>query len=103
MDFDLWRRGRVVVAALVVTAAALAGCGSSAKAATSTASPGSGVVRAIGAENEYADVLGQIGGQYVHVTSILQNPNTDPHTFESSPSVAREVSAAQLIGQNGVG
>jgi hypothetical protein len=62
-----------------------------------------GVINAIGAENEYADVLGQIGGRYVHVSSILNNPNTDPHTFESSPSVAEEVSAAQLIVQNGVG
>jgi len=48
-------------------------------------------------------VLGQIGGRYVHVSSILDNPNTDPHTFEASPSVASEVSAATLIVQNGVG
>jgi zinc/manganese transport system substrate-binding protein len=61
------------------------------------------VINAVGAENEYANVLGQIGGRYVHVSSILNNPNTDPHTFESSPSVAEEVSAAQLIVQNGVG
>jgi zinc/manganese transport system substrate-binding protein len=61
------------------------------------------VIKAIGAENEYADVLRQIGGQYVHVSSILNNPNTDPHTYESSPSVAQQVSAAQLIVQNGVG
>ena len=39
----------------------------------------------------------------MHVASILNNPNTDPHTFESSPSVAEQVSAAQLIVQNGVG
>ena len=58
---------------------------------------------AIGAENEYANVLSQIGGRYVHVSSILNNPNTDPHTFEASPQVAQEVSAAQLIVQNGVG
>jgi zinc/manganese transport system substrate-binding protein len=61
------------------------------------------VINGVGAENEYANVLGQIGGRYVHVSSILNNPNTDPHTFESSPSVAEEVSAAQLIVQNGVG
>ncbi len=61
------------------------------------------VINAVGAENEYANVLGQIGGRYVHVSSILNNPNTDPHTFESSPSVAGEVSAAELIVQNGVG
>jgi zinc/manganese transport system substrate-binding protein len=58
---------------------------------------------AIGAENEYADVIGQIGGPYVHVSAIMSNPNTDPHTFEASPAVAREVSAAQLVVQNGVG
>jgi zinc/manganese transport system substrate-binding protein len=62
-----------------------------------------GVINAIGAENEYANVLSQIGGKYVHVSSILNNPNTDPHTFEASPSVAEEVSGAQLIVQNGVG
>ncbi len=62
-----------------------------------------GVIGAVGAENEYANVLSQIGGRYVHVSAILDNPNTDPHTFEASPQVAREVSAAQLIVQNGVG
>jgi len=61
------------------------------------------VINAIGAENEYANVLSQIGGSYVHVSSILNNPNTDPHTFEASPSVAEEVSQAELIVQNGVG
>jgi zinc/manganese transport system substrate-binding protein len=64
---------------------------------------GPGVISAIGAENEYANVLSQIGGKYVAVSSILNNPNTDPHTFEASPSVAEEVSGAQLIVQNGVG
>jgi zinc/manganese transport system substrate-binding protein len=48
-------------------------------------------------------VLSQIGGRYVHVSSILNNPNSDPHTFEASASVAQEVSAAKLIVQNGVG
>jgi zinc/manganese transport system substrate-binding protein len=61
------------------------------------------IVRAVGAENEYANVLAQIGGKYVSVTSILNNPNTDPHTFEASPKVAEAVSGAELIVQNGVG
>jgi zinc/manganese transport system substrate-binding protein len=86
------------MAALAVTAA---GCGSSPTGATSADS--STVISAIGVENEYANVLGQIGGRYVRVSSILNNPNTDPHTFEASPEVAREVSGAELIVQNGVG
>lgn len=62
-----------------------------------------GVVVAVGAENEYANVIQQVGGKYVQVSAIMSNPNTDPHTFEASPSVARLVSSAQLVVQNGVG
>ena len=96
-------RSRLALLALSSTAAAVVvtlapGWGPSAASARAPA-----VINAIGAENEYANVLSQIGGKYVHVSSILNNPNTDPHTFEASPSVAREVSAAELIVQNGVG
>jgi len=94
------RRGSAILAGGVAALAlAAAGCASSGASTTSS----SGVINAIGAENEYANVLSQIGGKYVHVSSILNNPNTDPHTFESSPKVAQEVTAAQLIVQNGVG
>jgi zinc/manganese transport system substrate-binding protein len=48
-------------------------------------------------------VIGQIGGKYVRVTAIESNPNTDPHTFEASPSVAQAVTAARLVVQNGLG
>jgi zinc/manganese transport system substrate-binding protein len=93
------RRSAIVAGAVAALALAAAGCGSSGASTGSS----SGVINAIGAENEYANVLGQIGGKYVHVSSILNNPNTDPHTFESSPKVAQEVTAAQLIVQNGIG
>jgi zinc/manganese transport system substrate-binding protein len=68
-----------------------------------TVSAHGSVISAIGAENEYANVLSQIGGRYVRVTSILDNPNTDPHTFEASPQVAQRVATARLIVQNGAG
>src|SRR6202012_1461127 len=58
---------------------------------------------AVGAENEYADVISQIGGQYVQTTAIESNPNTDPHTFEASPSIAHTVAEAKLVVQNGLG
>jgi zinc/manganese transport system substrate-binding protein len=77
-----------------------AACTNGSAAADSAHGP---VISAIGAENEYGNVLGQIGGRYVHVTSLLQDPNTDPHAFEASPRVAEEVAAAQLIVQNGIG
>jgi zinc/manganese transport system substrate-binding protein len=79
-------------------AASLGGFASPARAGSKP-----GIVHAVGAENQYANVLSQIGGRYVSVVSILKNPNTDPHTFEASPRVAEEVSAATLVVQNGVG
>ncbi|HEV2255904.1 MAG TPA: zinc ABC transporter substrate-binding protein [Streptosporangiaceae bacterium] len=76
----------------------------SACSSSSAAGPaGSGTIVAVGAENEYANVISQVGGRYVQVSAIMSNPNTDPHTFEASASVARLVSGAQLVVQNGVG
>ncbi|MGB6489119.1 MAG: zinc ABC transporter substrate-binding protein [Steroidobacteraceae bacterium] len=62
-----------------------------------------GAIHAVGVENEYADVIAQIGGQYVRVTAIVTDPNTDPHSFEASPAIAREIAAASLLVRNGVG
>ena len=84
------------------TAAALALTGCRGGGATASAD-GTTAISAVAAESEYANVLAQIGGRYVHVSSILDNPNTDPHTFEASPQVAQEISSAQLIVQNGLG
>ncbi len=92
------RREAVALAVVGVVAVVGSGCGGGAASGAKT-----GVVDAVGAESQYANVLGQIGGRYVRVSSILDNPNTDPHTFESSPLVASEVSTAQLVVQNGVG
>jgi len=94
--------GRLAAAALVITAGLL---GSACSPGTGPAalSGASQALAAVGAENQYANVIGQIGGRYVRVTAIEGNPNTDPHTFEASPSVAEAVSTAQLVVQNGVG
>jgi zinc/manganese transport system substrate-binding protein len=89
----------VLATGLLAMCAAIAGCASSGHGATTTA----GTIVAVGAENEYANVIQQVGGRYVKVTAIESNPNTDPHTFEASPSVAEVVSAARLVVQNGVG
>jgi zinc/manganese transport system substrate-binding protein len=87
--------------AMAAATALLATACSSATTAGNTG--GTDSIQAIGAENEYANVIQQIGGKYVQVTAIMSNPNTDPHTFEASPAVAREIGNASLIVQNGVG
>lgn len=61
------------------------------------------VIKAIGVENQYANVIEQIGGQYVQVSSIMNDPSTDPHTFEASPQIAGQIAAAELIVKNGIG
>ncbi len=56
----------------------------------------------VAAENFYGDVAKQIGGPDVTVHSILNNPDQDPHLFEVSPSVGRDVSAARIVIYNGI-
>ncbi|HET9574495.1 MAG TPA: zinc ABC transporter substrate-binding protein [Methyloceanibacter sp.] len=59
-------------------------------------------IHVVAAENFYGDIAQQIGGPTVKVTSILSNPDTDPHLFEASPSVARSLSDAQIVIYNGI-
>jgi zinc/manganese transport system substrate-binding protein len=55
----------------------------------------------IAAENVYGDVARQIGGNRVTVLSILNNPDQDPHLFESTPATIRKVADARIIIANG--
>jgi zinc/manganese transport system substrate-binding protein len=68
--------------------------------------PGAGraaPLQIVAAENVYGDVAETIGGDRVAVQSILSNPNTDPHFFEASPSVARALAGAAIVLVNGAG
>ncbi len=56
----------------------------------------------VAAENFYGDVAQQLAGPSAKVTSILSNPDEDPHLFEASPSVARALAAATIAVYNGV-
>ena len=67
-----------------------------------SAQPAGSPVRIVAAENFYGDVAQQIGGPTVMVTSILSNPDQDPHLFEASPSVARDISAARIVVYSGI-
>jgi zinc/manganese transport system substrate-binding protein len=59
-------------------------------------------VKVVAAENFYGDVASQIGGENVAVTSILSNPDDDPHLFEASPATAKALSDAKIVIANGV-
>ena len=75
--------------------AAIAICGLSAPA---LADP----VKVVAAENFYGDLASQIGGANVTVTSILSNPDDDPHLFEASPDTAKALTDAKVVIVNGV-
>ncbi|WP_199054736.1 metal ABC transporter solute-binding protein, Zn/Mn family [Aquitalea sp. ASV15] len=59
-------------------------------------------INIVAGENFYGDVAQQVGGKHVHVTSILSNPDQDPHLFEASASTAKALSAARLVVYNGI-
>lgn len=80
----------------------VAGCVAALVSAAAGAQAASGVLRVVAAENFYGDIARQIGGTDVAVSSILANPNQDPHLFEVSASAARAVSAASLVIENGI-
>jgi len=61
------------------------------------------VINVVASTNVYGDVVSQLGGSHVKVTGILSNPNTDPHTYESSTGDAGAVAKATLVVQNGIG
>ena len=58
-------------------------------------------INVVAAENFYGDVVEQIGGTEVSVTSILTNPDQDPHLFEANPSTARALADAKLVVYSG--
>ena len=59
-------------------------------------------VKIVAAENFYGDLASQIGGANVAVTSILSNPDQDPHLFEASPETAKALRDAKIVIVNGV-
>ena len=75
--------------------AVLAGC------ATPQAPVTSGVVKVVAGENFWGNMAAQIGGRHVQVTSILSNPNTDPHEYEADVANALAVAEARLVIANG--
>jgi len=85
----------LVIGALLVLGLA-SGCGSG------RATTGGGLA-VVAAENVYGDIAAQIGGAHVSVTSILSDPNADPHLFEPGTRNGLAVAQARLVIQNGAG
>jgi len=57
----------------------------------------------VAAENVWGSIAAQLGGDRVTVTSIIDNPNADPHDYEPTTEDARAMAAANFVIENGVG
>ncbi len=70
---------------------------------TSATSLGSGeVVQIVAAENFWGSLASQLAGVHGNVTSIVSDPNTDPHQYQSNPADARAIANAKLVIVNGM-
>src|SRR5262249_30771477 len=100
----LGRRRAVQTAGALCVAMALAGCGTSPTNSSSTsgqqAAPKMSVVATI---NAWGSIASQLGGDKVTETSIITNPDTDPHDYEPTPADARTVADAKVFVANGIG
>jgi zinc/manganese transport system substrate-binding protein len=85
-------------AGLTLAALVLAGCGG---ATPSTAA--GGTLAVVAAENFWGNIASQIGGSHVSVTSIITDPNADPHSYETDPRDAAALSTASFVIANGAG
>jgi zinc/manganese transport system substrate-binding protein len=101
MPFRSGHRSRgllCVVAAAILSAAACSSTKSSSTAAGSRAP-----LQVVAAENFWGSIAAQLGGSRVTVTSIITNPDTDPHAYEPTPADGRTMASASYVIANGIG
>ena len=86
----------LLIGALVCSV--LAACGAP------PAGAGSGkTIQVVAGQNFWGSIATQLGGSRVSVTSIVTNPNADPHEYESSTKDARAFATADYVILNGAG
>ena len=100
-------RRRGVAASLTAVGAATAllasACATTAPTTAGSSAAGGTKINVVAAENFWGSIAAQLGGSKVTETSIITNPNTDPHSYEPTAADARTIAGAQLFIQNGIG
>jgi zinc/manganese transport system substrate-binding protein len=90
-----------LVAVLAVTLG-MTSCATTSSLAPS--GPGGGrVITAAASINAWGSILSQLGGTHVQASSIIANPDTDPHDYEPTPADGRTVASSALFVENGIG
>jgi zinc/manganese transport system substrate-binding protein len=93
-------RSKVVVAIVLTT---LAGAAGTWRSTAGDAATRGHVLQVVAAENFWGSIAAQLGGDRVHVTSVITSPATDPHDYEPTSADARTMAGAQLAIVNGIG
>jgi zinc/manganese transport system substrate-binding protein len=88
---------------LVAVVGGLASLSVSACGLSSTGLGASAKVEVVVAENFWGSIATQIGGDRAHVTSVIVNPETDPHAYEPTPADAQLIAGAKYVIVNGAG
>lgn len=89
--------------AALATTAALAGSLAACSGGSDAASPDGGTVTVLASTNVWADIAATVGGDHVTVTSLISDPNADPHSYEYAPRDVAAVEDADLVVYNGGG
>ncbi|GGS78206.1 metal ABC transporter solute-binding protein, Zn/Mn family [Streptomyces violaceus] len=81
--------------------ALLAGCGSSSDSTAGTSTPAR--VAVVASTDVYGDIVRRVGGDRVDVTSVISDPDQDPHSYEADPQNQLALSKAEVVVENGGG
>lgn len=95
-------RASLPLASIFLLLLLLAACGANTTTA-STSSGGNKTIEVVVAENFWGSIASQAGGSHVHVTSLIVDPNADPHSYDPTNANARTVADAQYVIFNGAG
>ncbi|MGC0362196.1 zinc/manganese transport system substrate-binding protein [Rhodococcus sp. 27YEA15] len=90
-----FRTAAALAAASITAAVALTACGSS--------SPKDDGITVVASTNVWGDVAQAVAGDKLKVTSIINEPSADPHSFEATPAQAAKITDASLVVYNGGG
>lgn len=69
----------------------------------STSTSSSTVLNVVAGENFWGSIATQLGGSHVNVTSVVSDPNADPHQYQSNTDIARAFARANYVILNGAG
>jgi zinc/manganese transport system substrate-binding protein len=94
-------RKTTTIGVLFLCVLALAGAAIS--LSTAGAVTAGGTLQVVAAENFWGSIAAQLGGDRVHVTSIITSPATDPHDYEPTAADARTMAGAGFAIVNGIG